>query len=141
MDGLQGAVLSVKLPHLDDWNARRRAIARGYLAGLAGAPELTLPSPQPWAEPIWHIFPVFHPRRDALRTALAERGVQTGVHYPRPVHLQPAYAWLGLGPGALPVSERLAATEISLPMFPELSDAEVKTVVDSVWDACRSLAA
>ena len=141
MDGLQGAALSVKLPHLDAWNARRREIAQRYLAGLAGLPGLTLPSPQPWAEPIWHIFAVFHPRRDALRKALEERGVQTGVHYPRPVHRQPVYASLGLGEGSLPVSERLAATEVSLPMFPELTDAEVETVISAVGEACRSVGA
>jgi dTDP-3-amino-3,4,6-trideoxy-alpha-D-glucose transaminase len=141
MDGLQGAVLSVKLGHLDRWNERRRAVAARYLACLGAAPGLTLPSPQPWAEPIWHVFPVYHDRRDALRVALEQRGVQTGVHYPRPVHLQPAYASLGLGPGALPVSERLAATELSLPMFPELADAEAEAVVAAVADACRSLAA
>jgi len=140
MDGFQGAVLSVKLPRLDEWNARRAQVARCYLEGLAGLPGLTLPCPQPWAEPIWHIFPVYHERRDALRVALDERGIQTGVHYPRPVHLQPAYAALGLGPGALPVSERLARTEVSLPMFPELRDDEVEAVVSAVADACRSLA-
>lgn len=140
MDGIQGAVLSVKLAHLDRWNARRREIARRYLEGLAGAPGLTLPSPQPWADPIWHIFPVYHERRDALRSALDARGVQTGVHYPRPVHLQPAYASLGLGPGALPVSETLARTEVSLPMFPELTDDETDAVVAAVRDTCRNLA-
>jgi dTDP-4-amino-4,6-dideoxygalactose transaminase len=140
MDGLQGAVLSVKLSHLDRWNTRRGEIARRYLEDLEGTPGLTLPSPQPWADPIWHIFPVYHERRDALRAALEERGVQTGVHYPRPVHLQPAYAWLGLGPGALPVSERLARTEISLPMFPELTDQEADAVVRAVREACRGLA-
>lgn len=141
MDGFQGAVLSVKLAHLERWNARRREIARRYLEGLDGAPGLKLPCPQQWAEPIWHIFPVYHERRDALRAALDERGVQTSVHYPRPVHLQPAYAHLGLRPGALPVSERLAQSEISLPMFPELSDDEVEAVVWALQDACRSVAA
>ncbi len=141
LDGFQGAVLSVKLPHLDRWNARRSEIARRYLEGLAGCPGLSLPLPQAWAEPIWHIFPVYHERRDALRTALDALGVQTGVHYPRPAHLQPAYAHLGLGPGALPVSERLALSELSLPMFPELTDDEAEAVVRAVRDACRSLGA
>jgi len=141
MDGLQGAVLSVKLKHLERWNARRRAIARRYLEGLAGIPGLGLPRVPPWAEPIWHIFPVYHERRDALRAALEERGVQTGVHYPRPVHLQPAYAHLGLGPGALPVSERLARSELSLPMFPELRDEEAVRVIEATREACRSVGA
>ena len=94
----------------------------------------------PDSEPIWHIFPVFHERRDALRDALAERGVGSAIHYPTPVHLQPAYAWLGLERGSLPVSERLAATELSLPMFPELTDEEVDEVIDAVLDACQELA-
>lgn len=139
MDGFQGAVLSVKLRHLDRWNARRAEIARLYLEGLAGVAGLGLPRPQPWAEPIWHIFPVYHEQRDRLRAALEERGVGTSVHYPCPVHLQPAYAHLGLQPGALPVSERLARTEISLPMFPELSDEEARTVIGAVRDACEGL--
>ncbi len=139
MDGFQGAVLSVKLQHLERWNARRAEIARFYLTGLAGLAGLTLPRPQPWAEPIWHIFPVYHERRDALRAALDERGVETSVHYPRPVHLQPAYAHLGLGPGAFPVSEQLARSEISLPMFPELTDGEAERVVRAVREACRSV--
>jgi dTDP-4-amino-4,6-dideoxygalactose transaminase len=141
MDGFQGAVLSVKLAHLDRWNARRTVIARRYLEGLAGVRGLTLPTPQPWADPIWHIFPVFHERREDLRAALEQRGVQTSVHYPRPVHLQPVYAPLGLGPGSLPVSEHLARTEISLPMFPELTDEEADAVVRALRDACGSLAA
>ena len=141
MDGFQAAVLSVKLRHLDRWNARRAEVAGLYLTGLAGLAGLSLPRPQPWAEPTWHIFSVYHERRDALRTALEERGVQTGVHYPRPVHLQPAYAHLGLGPGSLPVSERLARTEISLPLFPELTDGEADEVVQAVRDACRSVGA
>ena len=139
MDGFQGAILSLKLRYLDRWNARRSEIAARYREGLADIEGLTLPSPQPWAEPIWHIFPVYHERRDALRAALDQRGVQTSVHYPRPVHLQPVYASLGHGPGSLPVSERLAATEISLPMFPELTDLEAEAVVEGVRDACRSL--
>lgn len=129
LDGLQGAVLSVKLRHLDSWNARRREIAARYQAGLAALPGLGLLAPAAHVEPIWHIFPVFHDQRDALRAALEAEGVMTGVHYPKPVHLQPAYAHLGLGAGALPHSERAAATELSLPMYPELTDAEVETVI------------
>jgi len=139
MDGIQGAVLSVKLPHLDGWNSRRREIARRYLGAFAGLPRLSTLAGLPDAEPIWHVFPVFHPERDAFRARLAERGVQSGAHYPTPVHLQPAYASLGLRPGALPHTERLAATELSLPMFPELTDAEVNEVVAAVTETCRGL--
>jgi dTDP-4-amino-4,6-dideoxygalactose transaminase len=140
MDGVQGAVLSVKLKRLAAWNARRGAIAARYLSGLAGTPGLTLPVRHAWAEPIWHVFSVFHPQREALRTALEERGVQTGMHYPRPVHLQPAYAHLGLRPGALPVTERLASTQLSLPMYPELTDTQVDAVIAATRDACVELA-
>jgi dTDP-4-amino-4,6-dideoxygalactose transaminase len=140
MDGFQGAVLSAKLDRLDGWNARRRQIAARYHAGLAGLPGLRLVPLHGWCEPIWHIFPVFHPRRDALRTALETRGVLTGVHYPTPVHLQPAYADLGLVAGALPQAERAAAEQVSLPMFPELTDAQADEVVAAVGAACRELA-
>ena len=139
LDGVQGAVLSIKLKHLDAWNARRRVIAARYIAGLEGLPGLVVGRDQPWAECNWHVFPVFHARRDALRTALEARGVQTGVHYPTPVHLQPAYAHLGLGIGTLPVSERLAATELSLPMFAELTDRQVETTIAAVRAACEAL--
>jgi dTDP-4-amino-4,6-dideoxygalactose transaminase len=139
LDGFQGAVLSVKLRHLDGWNARRRQIASTYFARLADLPGLRLMPGQGWAEPNWHVFPVFHARREELRAQLDKRGVSTGVHYPTPVHRQPAYASLGLGVGSLPQSEKAAAQEVSLPMFPELSDAEVEEVVVAVREACLAL--
>ena len=85
-----------------------------------------------WSEPIWHIFPVFHAKREEFRARLEALGVQTGVHYPRPVHLQPAYAFLGYKAGDFPVAEEVAGTEISLPMFPELSDGDVNLVIEAV---------
>lgn len=139
MDGFQGAILSVKLPRLDGWNARRREIAERYFAGLSGAPGLCLMPRDPRVLPIWHIFPVFHPRRDEFRKLLEGRDVQTGVHYPRPIHLQPAYAFLGHEPDDFPVSEELAATQMSLPMFPELSDADVDRAIDAVHAVAREL--
>ncbi|HSO35076.1 MAG TPA: DegT/DnrJ/EryC1/StrS family aminotransferase [Labilithrix sp.] len=132
MDGFQGAVLSIKLAHLDAWNARRRAIAERYLQAFEGLKGVrTLPK-HAWSEAIWHLFPVFHERRDDFRAALEKRGVQSGVHYPTPIHLQPAYAHLGVAKGSLPQSERAAATEISLPMFPELTDAQADEVIAAV---------
>jgi len=140
LDGFQGAVLSVKLDHLDAWNARRRAIADKYLAAFEGLKGVrTLPR-HPWCEPIWHIFPIFHDRRDDFRAALEKRGVQSGVHYPKPVHLQPAYAHLGIAQGSLPHAERAAATEISLPMYPELTDAMTDEVIGAVREVARELA-
>ena len=140
MDGFQGAVLSIKLKHLDAWNGRRKQIGARYQQALAGLPGLTMLPAHSWAEPIWHIFPVFHAKRDELRSALEKRGVNTGIHYPRPVHLQPAYAHLGLQAGALPHAERAAANEVSLPMFAELTDGEVDQVIEAVGAACKELA-
>lgn len=139
MDGMQGAVLGVKLPHLDRWNERRRVIAARYLDGLRGAKGLRVFPEQPSSKCNWHVYPVFHDRRDDLRGVLDKKGVGTGVHYPTPVHLQPAYAHLGLGKGALPISERLAATEVSLPMFAELTDAQVDETIGAVRAACDEL--
>ncbi len=139
MDGIQGAILSVKLRHLDVWNARRREIAARYNDAFSGVPGLGLLEGIPDCEPIWHIYPVFHERRDALRSALESRGVQSGVHYPTPAHRQPVYAHLGMGPGSLPQSERAAATEVSLPMFPELTEDEVSQVITAVLESCRDL--
>jgi len=140
MDGLQGAVLSVKLRHLDEWNRRRRAIAAKYSAAMAPMPGLTVLPTLGWAEPIWHIYPVFHEKRDQFRQGLEQRGVQTGVHYPTPVHLQPVYASLDVPKGSLPVTEWMAATEVSLPMYPEMSDQEVAQVIQAVGETCHELA-
>jgi dTDP-4-amino-4,6-dideoxygalactose transaminase len=139
MDGIQGAVLSIKLKHLDAWNDRRRVIAQRYINELVDLPRLTVGREQSFARCNWHVFPVFHPERDKLRDALAAKGVQTGVHYPTPVHLQPAYAHLGVAKGSLPVSERLASTEVSLPMFAELTDEQVTTTIATVRDVCRAM--
>ena len=131
MDGFQGALLGVKLPHLSSWTKGRRAIARAYRDGirLEGA---RLPSEGPHGESVYHQFTVTHPRRDALREHLAALGVGTDLIYPIPLHLQACFADLGYKKGSLPVSERLSATCVSLPMFPELSDEQVAFVVESV---------
>ena len=139
MDGFQGAVLSIKLARLDGWNARRRVIARHYLEAFAGLPGVRMLAAHAWCEASWHIFPLFHGRRAEFRAALESRGVQSGVHYPTPVHLQPAYAHLGVPKGALPRSEEAAATEISLPMYPELDDAQVDLVIKAVQAVASEL--
>lgn len=128
MEGVQGAVLEVKLKHLDGWNARRAAHARHYHELLADCPGLVLPqSPRPEGH-VWHLFVVLArgAEREALRQALAEKGIQTGVHYPTPVPFQPAYAHLGYQCGAFPVAEDVMAHCLSLPMFPELTDEQVE---------------
>ncbi len=128
MDGIQAAVLSVKLKYLAEANARRRRVAARYDTLLAGIPGLTLPVPAPYAEPIYHIYAVRVAGRDALIPRLAARGISTGIHYPVPVHLQQAYAALGHRRGDFPVSEACADTFLSLPMYPELSDDQIEAV-------------
>jgi len=132
MAGFQGAVLSVKLRHLGGFNDRRREIAAAYHAGLSGVSELTLPTEVAGRHHVYHQFVCRHPRREALTTALRERGVGTGLHYPRPLHRQPVYEPLGYGVGSFPVSETAADEVFSLPMFPELRDEEVAYVVETV---------
>lgn len=139
MDGFQGAVLSIKLRHLDAWNARRREIAKNYRRGLSDLVNVRLLPESAWAEPIWHIFPIFCEKREELRRLLDARGVSTGVHYPTPVHLQPVYEGLGIRRGELPQAERMAAEEISLPMFPELTDEQANHVIAAVRTASAEL--
>jgi dTDP-4-amino-4,6-dideoxygalactose transaminase len=131
MDEIHAAVLRLKLGKLDAWNARRAEIARRYDAALAGT-DLT-PSPRAeWALPSYYLYVVLSPRRDETRKALADAGIATDVHWPEPPHLQPAFAHLGYGRGSLPVTERLCDEVITLPMFPELTDAEVDRVCDAL---------
>jgi len=132
LDGLQAAILSAKLRVFDDWNARRRTVAAWYREGLAEVEELRAPRPLEGSEPVWHLYPVFTPRRDELRAFLRERGIGTGLHYPLPLHLQPAYERLGLARGTLPVAERLTGETLSLPMDPLLSREQVDWVVESI---------
>jgi len=131
MEGFQGALLNVKLPHLAEWTGRRRAIARTYLDGirLKGA---RLPATPDYGESVYHQFTITHPRRDALRDHLAARGVGTDLIYPLPLHLQRCFAGLGYREGSMPVAERVAGSCVSLPIFPELSDEQVAFVVESV---------
>ena len=123
LDELQAALLRVKLPVLDAWNERRRAAAARYLDGLAGS-ELGLPYVPKWAEPVWHLFVVRHPQRHALQQRLQQAGIGTMIHYPIPPHLQPAYAELGYGAGAFPISEAIHREVFSLPMGPQLTAAQ-----------------
>jgi dTDP-3-amino-3,4,6-trideoxy-alpha-D-glucose transaminase len=126
---LAAAALRVKLRHLKDWTRERRRVADRYRAGLTDAQAVRLPSTARWAEPVWHLYTVEVDDRDAVRARLQEMGIATGVHYPTPIHLQPAYTQLGRGPGTFPEAERSAARTLSLPMFPELSDAQVDRTV------------
>jgi dTDP-4-amino-4,6-dideoxygalactose transaminase len=132
LDGLQAALLRVKLPHLDAWNTRRQAVAAAYHHGLAGLPGLTLPETVPDREHVYHLFVVRCRERDALRAHLSDCGIATGIHYPAPLHLQPAFASLGYHPGDLPASEAAAREVLALPLYPELTDAAVASVCDVV---------
>jgi dTDP-4-amino-4,6-dideoxygalactose transaminase len=129
MDGIQGAVLSVKLRYLDAWNEARRGHAAGYTGMLAEVPGVILPREAPERTHVYHLYPVRVKDRDGLIQALAEREIFCGIHYPVPLHLQEAYRFLGLGPGAFPVAERAAAELVSLPMFPELTEEQIGHVV------------
>jgi dTDP-4-amino-4,6-dideoxygalactose transaminase len=125
LDELQAAVLRVKLRHLEAWTAARRARAARYTAALAG---LSTPAEAAWARHVYHLYAVHVPRRDAVQQALLADGVGTLVHYPVPAHLQPAYAHLNVRRGSLPVTERLADEELSLPLYPELPVDQVDEV-------------
>lgn len=129
LDELQAAVLRVKLRHLDDWNERRRSVAKAYQAGLAET-GLALPVVPDWAAPSWHLYVVRSTARDALRRHLDEQGIGTVVHYPVPPHRQRAYA--DLGAPSLPVAEQLAAEVLSLPIGPHITAGEVDQVISAV---------
>lgn len=142
LDPIHAAVLRVKLAKLDQWNARRAAIAEYYTAALADCEGLTLPHVPAWAEPAWHLYVVQSDAsdgregRDRLAARLAEAGVQTLIHYPIPPHRQQAYAGQGLAEGSLPIAERLAKTVLSLPIGPHLEMSDAERVAEAVRAAC-----
>jgi dTDP-4-amino-4,6-dideoxygalactose transaminase len=131
LDELQAAILAVKLPHLEEWNARRARLAAIYLDGLADI-GLGLPATPADCEHAWHVFAVRSPQRDALAAHLAAHGIGTLMHYPVPPHLQEAYADLGLRAGDLPIAEAMAAETLSLPMGPQMTAADAERVVEVV---------
>jgi dTDP-4-amino-4,6-dideoxygalactose transaminase len=131
LDELQAAILRAKLPFLEAENARRRQIADRYDAAFAELPVRRLSS-RDGSLPARHLYPIRTAERDRLRERLAACGIETGVHYPEPIHTQPAYAFLGCGPGDFPVAEEASRTVLSLPIHPALSDAQVEAVVSAV---------
>jgi len=133
MDAIQGVVLRHKLRFLDEWNERRRVWAQRYREQLAQLP-LRLPAPILQTEPVHHLFPVCCSSRDALAKFLCERGVETGVHYPVPLHLQPAFAHLGYKKGDFPAAERIGQEVLSLPIFPEMTEEQFHYVCRSIAD-------
>lgn len=132
LDTIQAAILSVKLRHLDVWTARRRDIAAAYSAALAGAGDLVLPAAPAHVEPVWHLYVVRTARRDDLLAHLQAKGIGALIHYPVPIHLQPAYAGAGWKPGAFPVAEALSARALSLPIYPEMTEEQIGFVTEQV---------
>jgi len=141
MDGIQAAVLGVKLGHLDKGNSLRREHARRYDVAFDGIDEVITPHQATYARHVYHVYAVRVPDRDEVMSILHERGIQTGIHYPVPIHLQPAYKTLGYQPGDFPVSERIATEFLSLPMFPELTSAQIDFVADALKGALITEAA
>jgi dTDP-4-amino-4,6-dideoxygalactose transaminase len=131
MDGIQGAVLGVKLRHLEAWTEARRSRAAVYRQRLAGS-GIVLPEERPGSRHVFHVYAVRLRQRDAWRARLTASGIGTGVHYPIPIHLQEGYRDLGYSAGDFPVSEAVASEVLSLPMYPELTDAQVETIASVI---------
>lgn len=129
LDELQAAFLRVKLKRLDEWNARRKALASEYLSHLSSLnPQLVVPTVPPWADPVWHLFVIRHASRDAFQKYLGDEGIQTIIHYPIPPHLSGAYANSGFKRGDFPVAERMADEVLSLPISPHLQVEQLNSV-------------
>jgi len=131
MEGIQGAVLGVKLKHLQNWTDERRRVAKCYTKLLADTP-LQLPHEAAYAESAWHLYVVRHPQRDELKKHLEAAGIGCALHYPLPLHLQKALAHLGHRAGDFPVAEKAARECLSLPIYPELTEAQIQRVADVI---------
>jgi dTDP-4-amino-4,6-dideoxygalactose transaminase len=132
LDEIQAAVLRVKLPHLDEWNEKRRRLARAYEVGLPAS--VVKPIEMPWAKHVYHLYVIRTPVRDQLRVYLADRGIATGMHYPVPIHLQRACQGYCCGAVTLPVTERVVREILSLPIYPELSVEQVEYICRCIRD-------
>jgi dTDP-4-amino-4,6-dideoxygalactose transaminase len=131
MDGFQGAVLAIKLKHIEQWTEARRAMAGKYQQRLADLP-LELPTEANGRRHVWHLYVATHPQRDRIRTELEARGIHTGLHYPIPLHMQKAYAHLDYKQGEFPVSERVGRECLTLPLFAEMTPAQQDAVVEAL---------
>ena len=132
LDGLQAALLTAKLKHIDAWTAGRRRVAEGYARQLAGIPGIDLPRVREGATHVWHLYVIRAQRRDELKAFLAQRGVETAVHYPTALPLLPAYGYLGYQAAQVPRAAANQAAILSLPMFPEMTDAMIEYVARSI---------
>ncbi len=140
LDTLQAAVLRVKLRQLERWNAERRAVVAAYDRALAGLPGVVLPTERAGCRSAWHLYTIRVPERDRVQAHLAEKKIATAVHYPRPIHLQPAMAAAGGKVGDLPVSEQLSREVLCLPLYPELPLETVERIAGEVRTACAAVA-
>jgi dTDP-4-amino-4,6-dideoxygalactose transaminase len=132
LDTIQAGILSVKLRHLPAWTEQRHACVIRYGQLLQGLSEVTLPEELPYGKAVYHLYVIRAQDRDELQRDLTQSGIGTGVHYPTPLHLQKAYAWLGYALGDFPVTERAAAEVLSLPMYPQLTCAQQERVVEAL---------
>lgn len=132
MDGLQAAIVTVKLRHLESWNQARRDLARLYDELLAAVPGIVTPYRAPYGEHVYHIYAILSSNRDGLAQHLLDEGIGCGIHYPGSIHLQPAYAQLGLEAGSFPVAEKCAGQLLSLPIYAELTADQVRMVVREI---------
>ena len=136
IDALQAAFLAVKVPHLDEWNARRRHVAEQYFSGLADLSEIILPHSR-LEDSVWHQFIIRVKNRDRIQEKLKESGVPTMIHYPIPPHLSEAYAGMNFKRGDFPIAEEMADTFLSLPIGPHMQESEITKVIDSVKSVVR----
>ena len=134
MEGIQGAVLGVKLKHLNEWTEKRRAVAKKYKDLLKGVGDIVLPTEMPYSKHVYHLFVIKTKWRDELQNYLNENDISNGLHYPIPLHLQNSYKQLGYKKGDFPNTEDLAFNCLSLPMFPELSEEQIDYVVKNIKD-------
>jgi dTDP-4-amino-4,6-dideoxygalactose transaminase len=135
MEGIQGGILSVKLKYLDRWNDQRRLAAEQYSTALNGT-EFELPVELPYNRHVYHLYVIQSNNRDLLRNQLAEAGIESGLHYPTPLHLQEAYRFLGYQKGDFPVTERIKDRILSLPMYPGLQSDAIERVVLELRESC-----
>ena len=132
LDELQAAILRVKLKYLNEWNKARLEKAKLYIKLLSGNENVILPNEKKYASHVYHLFVIRAQKRDYLRRWLLKRKIKTEIHYPVPIHLQPAYAYLGIKRGSLPFTEKYAKEIVSLPIYPELKSSEIQYIAESI---------
>ena len=138
LDTIQAGILHAKLEHLADWNAKRRKIAKRYAEQLTDVEGLVMPFEPSWSRAVYHLYVVRVPDRQEMQNALKAVGIGTGIHYPVPLHVQQAYQHLGYRNGDLPITEKVSAQILSLPMYPQLSEEQQSRVVEALKELPRA---